>query len=538
MKLLIGNTGLIGTTLKDSMTFDYEFNSSNIHELKDLQLTNSTDVYLSCLPATKWQVNQDPHADLDNILKIIETLSTHSYRNIILYSTIDVYNNSTTYSNEDTSPSISKLDYGSNRYLFELLVKSNIKHNKLIILRLPALFGKHIKKNVIYDLLNNNEVHKIQLNSKYQWYNLNHLSIDTDRYINSPDSYLCVNLFSEPIDTSHIVKLFSSKKVDTKTPGAIYDYQTKYSTSGYYRPANDILNEIREFITEYEFLKKNIKIAICLFGEQRNLLDHIPYWKHLQTKFHSVDFFTAMYVNETMQDTLRILDSSLNLKEYHIAFNDLDKFNKSKKFVKNPIYIYKTDVKATIPRLMSQLYIRQKTAELVDINKYDVMLLCRTDFANLNLSFNDIIDVYNDKNLIKIGYEKHHIHPGGGGGCTQCTTTKKCDNEYHANDICDLWSIGSTNAMAPWKYIYDTAYTNYAKIQKTSKDIYDEQYQQNIIEEFLEENEIHITFTYDNIKFIENDIHCFYPEKLMRIAFKDVKLCNSNQSIEHETSNK
>ena len=29
MKLLIGNTGLIGTTLKDSIKFDYEFNGEN-----------------------------------------------------------------------------------------------------------------------------------------------------------------------------------------------------------------------------------------------------------------------------------------------------------------------------------------------------------------------------------------------------------------------------------------------------------------------------------------------------------------------------
>ena len=74
MKLLIGSTGLIGTTLKDSITFDYEFNSKNINDLIDLELTDSTDVYLSCLPATKYLVNQNPTADLDNILKIIDIL--------------------------------------------------------------------------------------------------------------------------------------------------------------------------------------------------------------------------------------------------------------------------------------------------------------------------------------------------------------------------------------------------------------------------------------------------------------------------------
>ena len=76
MKLLIGSTGLIGTTLKDSLSFDYEFNSTNINDLVSLEISDTTDVYLSCLSAEKWKVNKDPQSDLDNILKIIEILST------------------------------------------------------------------------------------------------------------------------------------------------------------------------------------------------------------------------------------------------------------------------------------------------------------------------------------------------------------------------------------------------------------------------------------------------------------------------------
>ena len=32
MKILIGSTGLVGTTLKETIDFDYEFNSKNIDE--------------------------------------------------------------------------------------------------------------------------------------------------------------------------------------------------------------------------------------------------------------------------------------------------------------------------------------------------------------------------------------------------------------------------------------------------------------------------------------------------------------------------
>jgi hypothetical protein len=44
---------------------------------------------------------------------------------------------------------------------------------------LPALFGKHIKKNIIYDLLNENEIHNINYNSLYQWYNLSGIVTQT-----------------------------------------------------------------------------------------------------------------------------------------------------------------------------------------------------------------------------------------------------------------------------------------------------------------------------------------------------------------------
>jgi hypothetical protein len=100
MKLLIGNTGLIGTTLKDSVRFDLEYNSKNIHEITQTYINpDDNTLYLSCLSATKWVINQNPSSDFDNIMNIIKTLEQREYKNIILYSTIDVYNNSPKESN-------------------------------------------------------------------------------------------------------------------------------------------------------------------------------------------------------------------------------------------------------------------------------------------------------------------------------------------------------------------------------------------------------------------------------------------------------
>lgn len=254
MKLIIGNTGLIGTTLKEGLNFDYEFNSKNIQNLSNLTFKEKLpDLYLSCLPATKWKINQDPVSDFLNIIDIIEVVTKHEYGTIVLYSTIDIYNSSPLKSNEDYIPNIDQLNYGNNRFLFERLIKNLVKYKKLIIIRLPALFGKHIKKNIIYDLLNNNQIEKINYNSSYQWYNLDKLIDDTKRYINNTkNKHNYINIFPEPIKTSDILSLFDidKTKVNSLSPSIIYDYSTKFSETGYTESAESVLKQLKNFIIQ------------------------------------------------------------------------------------------------------------------------------------------------------------------------------------------------------------------------------------------------------------------------------------------------
>lgn len=249
MKILIGNTGLIGQTLKQKIKFDYEFNSKNIKDLKSCD--NICDLYLSCLPATKWWVNRNIEDDIKNVQNIVELISQKRYKNIYLFSTIDVYSHSPLKVNEDYFPNISGLNYGSNRLLFEYMVRHIIKYEKIYIFRLPALFGKFLKKNVIYDLLNNNNVDDINLNSYYQWYNLENLIYDVEYLVkNNPDQNL-FNLFTEPIFTEELVsKIFPEIKLNNKMNLISYDWTTKYSSTGYLYDKDDILKQIEKFVHE------------------------------------------------------------------------------------------------------------------------------------------------------------------------------------------------------------------------------------------------------------------------------------------------
>jgi nucleoside-diphosphate-sugar epimerase len=251
MKIIIGNTGLVGTTLCESIDFELKFNSSNLSDFLNI-VEDGSELYLTCLPATKWMVNKNVTGDFENLLNILNVIKQKKYSKVILISTIDVYNNSPLKSNETNSPSIQSLNYGNNRYLFEVLCKDYLITNEFRIFRLPALFNKHIKKNVLFDLINNNNVEQINFNSMFQWYNLDNLSNDISTCIKEHPKETIFNLFPEPIDSLDILNFFPylRNKINFSENKIVYDFTTKFSNNGYISTKEDILTEIKEFINE------------------------------------------------------------------------------------------------------------------------------------------------------------------------------------------------------------------------------------------------------------------------------------------------
>lgn len=250
MQVLIGNTGLIGKTLKENISFDYEFNSKNIVSFEDF-VPNEIDLYLSCLPATKWMVNQDPKLDYQNINSIFNIIKTKRYRNIFLFSTIDVYSSSPNNSDETYNPNFKKFEYGSNRLLFEFMIDQFIEKENLYTFRLPALFGRHLKKNVLYDFIYKNNLDKINLNSYYQWYDLSDLFYDINKFVEDYPKEKTFNFFTEPIYTKDILnKFFPDYGVQNEFDLVEYNYKTKYFESGYMKSKSVIMEKMEKFINE------------------------------------------------------------------------------------------------------------------------------------------------------------------------------------------------------------------------------------------------------------------------------------------------
>ena len=249
MRVLIGDTGLVGTSLKEQTQFDLTFNSSNIHELKNT-VEPGAEIYLSCLPATKWQVNKNISQDLDNINNIIKQLIGIKFSNVVLISTIDVYNSCPLGVDETYHPFINGANYGSNRLLFEWLVRDKLTYDRLSIFRLPALFNKHIKKNIVYDMLKKHNVEKVNANSSFQWYNLDHLYEHIKFFNRHYQDEQIFNLFPEPLDTREVIKLFPDVHQCDWGPKVVYDYKTKFSTTGYFYLKETSLSYLKEFINE------------------------------------------------------------------------------------------------------------------------------------------------------------------------------------------------------------------------------------------------------------------------------------------------
>jgi hypothetical protein len=253
MKVLVGSTGLVGTTLQNSVSYDLLFNSKNIHTFTN-QVQNGAELTLACLPATKWKVDADLKSDLDNIWKIINILTEKTYSRINLISTIDVYptgiGNSYT---EVRLPPVLNLSYGTNRYLFELYVKSFLKATRICTFRLPALFSSLIKKNVLFDLLHENRVEFIKVNSSYQWYFLEKLANDLEYFPKKFPTQDTFNLFSEPVPVQNLVEMFPSLlgKVDYDSEGIHYSHRTICFKSGYIQSKEQTLAEIKKFVNDF-----------------------------------------------------------------------------------------------------------------------------------------------------------------------------------------------------------------------------------------------------------------------------------------------
>ena len=247
---IIGWSGLIGQELLLHMKESVEiFNSSTIGNIVGKSFDR---IYFCGLPAEKWLINKNPEADLKNLEKVQEFLKEVSCKHFILISTIDVLD--TSYSQDENGCAYSQQPYGKHRKMMEDWVK-NTQINWTII-RLPGLFGKGLKKNIIYDLIFNNQIENICLDSEFQWYNIENLYTDIENIIDS--DLKIVHLFSEPVSVRDIIENYFPENNDKCIGKNIvkYNLKTKYKETSYWKNKQEILEDIGKYINYERRLNK------------------------------------------------------------------------------------------------------------------------------------------------------------------------------------------------------------------------------------------------------------------------------------------
>lgn len=303
MNALVGYTGFVGSNLHANGQFEAVYNSKNI---LDAYGTRPDLLVFSGLRAEKYLANREPSKDMELVKEAENNIQRIHPEKLVLISTIDVFKIPSGVDEDSDIDTEGLHAYGYNRYQLELWVREN--YPDALTIRLPALFGKNIKKNFIYDYINvipfmlgkgkfeelafrqpvlrdyyvpqDNGFFKVDVSdgererlkmafrslgfsalnftdsrSKYQFYNLEHLWTDMQTALRAG-----ITLWHpavEPVSAGELYHYLTGREFINELDGvpAAYDYRTVYSKlfggeDGYISPKSDVLNEIDKFIQE------------------------------------------------------------------------------------------------------------------------------------------------------------------------------------------------------------------------------------------------------------------------------------------------
>ena len=258
----------------------------------------------SGLRAEKYLANNDPEKDMELINQAIENISKINPKKLVLISTVDVLKNPVDVDEMADIETEGLQAYGYNRYQLELWVRDHYKD--ALIVRLPGLFGKNIKKNFIYDYINvipfmlkeekylelvnkenelekyyhkqDNGFYKVDVReedkeylknifrkvgfsalnftdsrSRFQLYNLSRLWDDINTALEN--NLTMWHPATEPVTAGEIYKYLTGEEFVNELNGlpANYDYKTAYAevfggTNGYICDKETVLKDIQKFV--------------------------------------------------------------------------------------------------------------------------------------------------------------------------------------------------------------------------------------------------------------------------------------------------
>ena len=304
MNALVGYTGFVGSNIYEEGNFDAVYNSKNIEEAFG---TNPDLLIYAGLRAEKYLANNAPEKDMALIDEAYENIKKIGAHKLVHISTIDVFKNPRGADENTVIDTQGLHSYGYDRYVLECKVRD--LYPDALIIRLPGLFGKNIKKNFIYDYINvipfmlkadkfneladsdphlndyyelqDNGFYKVNVSvsdrdmlkerffalgfsalnftdsrSIYQFYDLSRLWNDIQTAL---DAGLTLwHPATEPVSAAEVYEYLRGVPFVNELNGtpADYDYRTLYASlfggrDGYIRSKAEVLGDIKTFVDTY-----------------------------------------------------------------------------------------------------------------------------------------------------------------------------------------------------------------------------------------------------------------------------------------------
>ncbi len=304
---LVGYTGFVGSNIYDGSkgAIDCAYNSKNIEEAYG---TRPDLLIYAGLRAEKYLANNDPDKDRKLISEAEKNIEKIAPKRLVSISTIDVFKIPRNVDENSVVDTEGLHAYGYNRYLLEEWVREHYPED--IIIRLPGLFGKNIKKNFIYDYINvipfmlkedkykelaskepeleeyyhlqDNGFYKVEVSdekrdflkslfrkvgfsalnftdsrSRYQFYNLSNLWTDINKALN--ENIKMWHPATEPLSVEEVYTYLTGQEFVNKLGGTPvdYDYRTIHGElfggdDRYICDKETILEEIKNFVLAQE----------------------------------------------------------------------------------------------------------------------------------------------------------------------------------------------------------------------------------------------------------------------------------------------
>ncbi len=221
---LIGYSGFVGSTLLRQTQFTGLYRSSNISQIDGCSFGT---VVCAGAPAQKWLANREPQADREKIEGLIDHLRSVRCSTFILISTVDVFGRPLGVDEGSPVEEAGLHAYGLHRRQLEKFVEAQFPNH--LIVRLPGLVGPGLRKNVIFDFLNDNNLQAIESRGVFQFYPMVNLWYDIQVALQA--GLRLVHLTAAPVSVAQIALQGFGRPFAQELAGtpAVYDLRTRHA---------------------------------------------------------------------------------------------------------------------------------------------------------------------------------------------------------------------------------------------------------------------------------------------------------------------